>query len=54
MSLKCMTCGVSLIGQEEFVKFECPNCSEETIVRCSKCKVLSTPYECKKCKFVGP
>jgi predicted RNA-binding Zn-ribbon protein involved in translation (DUF1610 family) len=54
MELKCSTCGISLMGQEDFVKFKCPNCSETVIIRCSKCKKLSRPYVCGKCKFEGP
>ena len=54
MSIHCKTCGVSLMGQEAFVKFPCPKCGEEEIIRCKKCKTLSAPYKCKKCGFIGP
>ncbi|MBU3896813.1 MAG: DUF1610 domain-containing protein [Nanoarchaeota archaeon] len=54
MVLKCSTCGVNLIGQSKFVKFQCPNCSETTIIRCYQCKKNANPYECEKCKFRGP
>jgi len=52
--MKCTTCGINLIGQDEFVKFKCPQCSETTIVRCKKCKKMSKIYTCSKCKFEGP
>jgi Zn-ribbon RNA-binding protein len=54
MKLICSSCGISLIGQENFVKFNCPNCSEIAIVRCKQCKTLSIPYKCEKCNFEGP
>lgn len=54
MPLKCRTCGISLVGQEGFVKFKCPACGEDEIIRCHRCKKLSVPYKCKKCKFEGP
>lgn len=52
--LKCTSCGVSLIGQEDFVKFKCPNCGEVEIIRCRRCKQLSNRYKCTKCEFEGP
>ena len=54
MKLICTSCGTNVAGQEDFVKFNCPNCSEETIIRCKKCKKLSNAYKCKKCGFEGP
>jgi predicted RNA-binding Zn-ribbon protein involved in translation (DUF1610 family) len=54
MVLKCSTCGINLAGQEKFVKFKCPSCAESVIIRCHRCKKLSTPYRCAKCKFEGP
>jgi len=54
MAMKCMTCGVNLVGQENFVKFACPACSETVIIRCHRCKKLSVPYRCGKCRFEGP
>ena len=35
-------------------RFRCPKCGEMTIIRCKKCKTLSTPYKCAKCRFEGP
>ena len=52
--LKCTSCGVSLLGDDKFVKFKCPNCLKAYIYRCSRCKRLSNEYECPKCGFVGP
>ncbi|MBL7160205.1 MAG: DUF1610 domain-containing protein [Candidatus Aenigmarchaeota archaeon] len=52
--LKCTTCGMNLIGQEDFVKFECPKCGESVVIRCGQCRKLSTLYKCLKCEFEGP
>jgi predicted RNA-binding Zn-ribbon protein involved in translation (DUF1610 family) len=54
MKLICSTCGIDVIGQEDFVKFNCPSCGEELIIRCRRCKKLSNPYKCSKCDFEGP
>jgi hypothetical protein len=54
MAMKCSTCGVNLLGQEGFVKFNCPSCADEVIIRCRQCKKLSVPYKCKSCNFEGP
>ncbi|MBU3904655.1 MAG: DUF1610 domain-containing protein [Nanoarchaeota archaeon] len=54
MTLKCITCGVNLVGQDKFVKFACPSCGETEIIRCKQCKMNSNEYVCKKCKFIGP
>jgi predicted RNA-binding Zn-ribbon protein involved in translation (DUF1610 family) len=54
MKLKCSTCGVDVLAKKNFVKFSCPNCAEETIIRCSNCKQLSNKYVCGKCQFTGP
>ncbi|MCS7105743.1 MAG: zinc finger domain-containing protein [Candidatus Aenigmarchaeota archaeon] len=51
---KCSTCKVNVLAKENFVKFECPNCGETLIVRCSTCKALSNKYTCSKCGFTGP
>jgi hypothetical protein len=54
MPLKCGSCGVSLLGQEEFVKFPCPSCAKEIILRDRQCKLQSVPYKCPSCGFEGP
>ena len=52
--MKCTSCGISLLGDDKFVRFNCPNCEKEEIFRCSKCKRFSNAYVCKKCGFQGP
>ncbi|MFQ6055571.1 MAG: zinc finger domain-containing protein [Methanosarcinales archaeon] len=54
MKLICSTCGINVTGQEDFVKFDCPECGETVIIRCRKCKKLSNKYVCEKCGFEGP
>ena len=54
MKLICTSCGTNLVGQDDFVKFKCPECGEEIIMRCSRCKKLSKPYKCTKCNYEGP
>jgi len=51
--MSCNGCGASITPGEHSVKFKCPACGE-MIVRCSKCKITSNNYTCKKCGFVGP
>ncbi|MFH0890226.1 MAG: zinc finger domain-containing protein [Candidatus Aenigmatarchaeota archaeon] len=50
----CGTCGSVLAYAETFVEFPCPNCGDEVISRCKKCKDLSNKYKCSKCGFIGP
>jgi predicted RNA-binding Zn-ribbon protein involved in translation (DUF1610 family) len=54
MSLKCSSCGTSVLAKKSWVKFKCPSCGETEIVRCYNCKVLSNKYKCSKCGFEGP
>lgn len=50
----CTSCKISLFGDDEFVRFMCPNCGEVEIFRCSKCRRLSNLYVCPNCGFEGP
>ncbi|MCD6403482.1 MAG: DUF1610 domain-containing protein [Candidatus Aenigmarchaeota archaeon] len=54
LELKCISCGVNLLSDEDFIMFKCPNCGKIEIARCSKCKRLSNPYVCPNCGFKGP
>jgi predicted RNA-binding Zn-ribbon protein involved in translation (DUF1610 family) len=49
----CASCGrdISVIGDS--VIFKCPNCGDE-IVRCGKCRIKGTEFQCHACGFVGP
>ncbi|HDH91518.1 MAG TPA: DUF1610 domain-containing protein [Candidatus Aenigmarchaeota archaeon] len=54
MKLICNSCNVNVLGKKGFVRFYCPNCGKELIVRCRTCKALSNEYKCKNCGFIGP
>lgn len=53
MSFKCSACGIDVSAKDNFVKFLCPNCGKNLIVRCKTCKNLSNKYTCE-CGFTGP
>jgi predicted RNA-binding Zn-ribbon protein involved in translation (DUF1610 family) len=52
--MKCTSCGVKIEAEDKWVKFSCPKCGKQKIIRCDKCKKLMNSYECGKCGFVGP
>jgi len=52
--IECTSCKRNVIGEKNYVKFECPNCGKKEIVRCERCKKLSVPYTCSECGFEGP
>ncbi|MCD6557585.1 MAG: DUF1610 domain-containing protein [Candidatus Aenigmarchaeota archaeon] len=52
--LKCITCGVNIVSEDNFSKFLCPNCGKVEIIRCEKCRRKSNIYRCPKCGFEGP
>jgi hypothetical protein len=52
--MKCTSCGLSLLADDDFVTFKCPNCGKVEIYRCSRCRRLSNEYVCPKCGFKGP
>ena len=49
----CSSCGIRLQGNGNTF-FKCPNCGNEEIGRCAKCRDQGVKYECSKCGFVGP
>jgi predicted RNA-binding Zn-ribbon protein involved in translation (DUF1610 family) len=49
----CSSC-LRPIVSEVAVHFLCPQCGEEEIWRCRRCRKLSNPYRCSKCGFTGP
>ncbi len=49
----CTSCGARLLGTG-FTVFPCPNCLENEIARCVKCRRLGNVYRCDKCGFEGP
>ncbi|HEV2316410.1 MAG TPA: zinc finger domain-containing protein [Thermoplasmata archaeon] len=49
----CSSCGNSLAGRGT-THFICPQCGENTIGRCARCRDQSVPYRCSRCDFQGP
>jgi predicted RNA-binding Zn-ribbon protein involved in translation (DUF1610 family) len=52
--LNCTSCNVHIHASENFVKFKCPACNDEWVIRCERCKAAGVKYTCKKCRFTGP
>ncbi len=52
--MKCTSCGIKIEAEDKWVKFPCPKCGKQRILRCDKCKRLMNIYECPKCGFTGP
>ncbi len=50
----CTSCKSKLIGASGSVKFDCPSCNNEKIIRCFECRKNSIKYICTDCKFEGP
>lgn len=51
--MNCTSCNKHVQVSDNFVKFKCPSCQNEYIVRCQKCKAAGVRYKCK-CGFMGP
>ncbi len=54
MVMKCVSCKKRVETENYWVRFPCPACGEEEIIRCEKCRKLTVKYKCQKCKFEGP
>jgi Zn-ribbon RNA-binding protein len=50
----CTSCNTSVVNEKGAVKFDCPNCGKQKIIRCSKCRKIATKYICSQCNFEGP
>jgi len=51
--LNCISCNLHMGASDNFVKFKCPGCNEQIIVRCDICRSNGIKYKCK-CGFEGP
>ncbi|MBI3190705.1 RNA-binding protein [archaeon] len=54
VSMRCISCNINLLSEDDFTVFKCPSCLESEIVRCSGCRLHSRIYICPKCGFKGP
>ncbi|MEM5872057.1 MAG: zinc finger domain-containing protein [Candidatus Aenigmatarchaeota archaeon] len=54
MEMKCVSCGIKIENQRNWVEFLCPNCGKIKIIRCEKCRALGNEYLCSSCSFKGP
>lgn len=54
MVLKCVSCGKRVETESYWVRFPCPECGQENIIRCERCRKLANKYKCTKCGFEGP
>ena len=51
---KCISCGVDITNDSGSVKFNCPKCGKEEIIRCYHCREIAARWTCSKCEFSGP
>ncbi len=49
----CISCKTDVTNQV-CVKFKCPSCDKEEIIRCNHCRRIATSYVCGLCGFSGP
>jgi predicted RNA-binding Zn-ribbon protein involved in translation (DUF1610 family) len=52
--LICTSCKVKLVSATGVVKFKCPSCNKQDIIRCSSCRKKAIKYVCSNCSFEGP
>ena len=50
----CTSCKTKLSNMSGSVRFKCPSCKDEEIIRCGHCRKISARYVCQKCGFNGP
>ena len=49
----CTSCKKDITNDTGNVRFKCPACEKEEIIRCKHCREISAKYVCK-CGFSGP
>ncbi|MEM7819414.1 MAG: zinc finger domain-containing protein [Candidatus Aenigmatarchaeota archaeon] len=52
--MRCTSCNINLITEENYARFKCPVCMKAEIVRCENCRRSSNIYICPECGFEGP
>ena len=51
--MKCTSCHVNVLSENNFTKFKCPACLENDVIRCEACRRKSNVFVCS-CGFEGP
>lgn len=54
MADTCNSCKQRIVNTKGSVKFTCPNCKKQDIVRCAHCREAGLKYHCPECDFEGP
>ncbi|HEY4699061.1 MAG TPA: zinc finger domain-containing protein [Nitrososphaerales archaeon] len=50
----CTSCNRPIMPNEKSSKFQCPECGNNILWRCEKCRTFSREYRCVNCGFEGP
>ena len=50
----CSSCKKRIANNTGVVKFMCPECGKEEIIRCTSCRKNAAKYKCSNCGFIGP
>lgn len=51
---RCLSCKSNIANNSGSVKFMCPGCGKEEIIRCLSCRKNVVKYTCPSCGFEGP
>lgn len=51
---QCSSCKTAITNVHGTVKFPCPQCRTQEIVRCERCRRLAARYTCAGCGLEGP
>ena len=51
---KCTSCNTNIANDSGAVEFKCPKCKKTDVVRCTKCRKLTSKYKCAECGHIGP
>jgi len=50
----CSSCKTKVTNLKGTVKFKCPKCGKQEIIRCKTCRKTVAKYTCPECGFEGP
>ncbi|MBS3175433.1 DUF1610 domain-containing protein [Candidatus Woesearchaeota archaeon] len=52
--INCSSCNMSITNLVGSVRFKCPKCGKQELVRCAHCRKIAAQYACPECEYVGP